>query len=117
MRDLIFDYKMDDLNLRHKLCAIVKLNNNFCQKQLAQSLVSQKTVILWPHISLKQHLFVHISRNISKVPCFIFYKRYCPRYLSVETCVHGAGIYTMADLRYIKSTCHENNIFSNSSKN
>lgn len=37
-----FDYKTNDLELRHKICAIVKLNNNFCQSQLIQNLVSQK---------------------------------------------------------------------------
>ena len=72
-----FDYKMDDLNLRHKLCAIVKLNNNFCQKQLAQSLVSQKdrdimaayqleTTFIRPHIQeyLKKYHVSYFIRDI-----------------------------------------------------
>lgn len=37
-----FDYKMNDLELRRKLCSTMKLNNNFCQSQLIQNLVSQK---------------------------------------------------------------------------
>lgn len=37
-----FDYKMNDLELRKKLCATIKFNNNFCQSQLIQNLVSQK---------------------------------------------------------------------------
>ena len=37
-----FDYKMNDLNLRNRLCTVVKLDNNFCQRQLVQALISQK---------------------------------------------------------------------------
>jgi len=76
-----FDYKMNDLDLRRNLCAVVKLNNNFCQEQLVQSLVSQKDrdimityqlnkASIRPHIQeyLKKYHVSYFIRDIELEP-------------------------------------------------
>ena len=76
-----FDYKMNDLNLRHRICAIVKLSNNFCQEQFVQSLVSQKDrdimavyqlekTSIRPHINeyLRKYGVSYFIRDIAQNP-------------------------------------------------
>lgn len=76
-----YDYKMNDLNLRQRICSILKLNNDFCQKQIVQNLVLQKDrdiiaayqlqkTSIRPHIQeyLKKYQVSYFIRDITQDP-------------------------------------------------